>query len=260
MASQRMTERAHTDRMRAESFGALAEQYDRERPGYPDALVDDLVEARPADALDIGCGTGKAAVLLAARGVQVLGVEVDERMSAVARARGVPVEIAPFETWPARERHFDLVVCGQAWHWIDPAVGPGKARDVLRPNGLLGLFWNFAHFDNDTQRALDAAYVDAAPELSRHSVVRGGGPATVPGHVADLRAAGLGAVEHRRYEWFQDYSAERWLALVGTHSDHATLPTVRRAALLTGLGQAIDSLGGALRARYITEALLARRA
>lgn len=198
-----MTERAHTDRMRAESFGALAEQYDRERPGYPDALVDDLVEARPADALDIGSGTGKAAVLLAARGVQVLGVEVDERMSAVARARGVPVEIAPFETWPARERHFDLVVCGQAWHWIDPAVGPGKARDVLRPNGLLGLFWNFAHFDSDTQRARDAAYVDAAPELSRHSVVRGGGPATVPGHVAGLRAAGLGAVEHRRYEWFQ---------------------------------------------------------
>jgi SAM-dependent methyltransferase len=253
-----MTERAHTNRLRAESFGALAEQYDRERPGYPDALVDDLVAGRPTDALDIGCGTGKAAVLLAARGVQVLGVEVDERMSVVTRARGVPVEVAPFETWPAGGRRFDLIVCGQAWHWIDPAVGPVKARELLRPAGLLGLFWNFAHFDADAQRALDSAYADAAPELSRHSVVRGGGPATVPSHIADLRAAGFGAVEHRRYQWFQDYSGERWLALVGTHSDHATLPAPRRAALWTRLGEAIDSLGGTLRARYVTEALLTR--
>ena len=254
-----MTDRAHTNRVRAESFGARAEQYDRERPGYPDALVDDLVAARPADALDIACGTGKAAVLIAARGVRVLGVEVDERMSAVARARGLPVEIAPFETWPARRRRFDLVVCGQAWHWIDPAVGPAKARKLLRPHGLLGLFWNFAHFDAVTQRALDAAYLDAAPELSRHSVVRGGGPATVPAHVAGLRAAGFGAVEHARYEWFQDYSRERWLALLSTHSDHATLPAARRHALWARVGEAVDALGGTLRARYVTEALLARR-
>jgi SAM-dependent methyltransferase len=254
-----MTERAHTNRLRAESFGALAEQYDRERPRYPDALIDDLVAGHPADALDVGCGTGKAAVLLAARGVDVLGVEVDERMSAVARRRGVPVEIAPFETWPARGRRFDLVVCGQAWHWIDPAVGPMKAKELLRAEGLLGLFWNFAHFDAEARRALDAAYADAAPELSRHSVVRGGGPATLPAHIADLRAAGLGALEHRRYEWFQDYSRDGWLRLVATHSDHATLPAARRAALSARLAQAIGALGGTLRARYVTEALLARR-
>ena len=124
---------------------------------------------------------------------------------------------------------------------------------------MLGLFWNFAHFEPDVKRAMDAAYADAAPELSEHTVVRGGGPATVPGHIAELRAAGLGGVEHRRYEWFQEYPRERWLALVATHSDHATLPAARRATLLTRIGEAIDSLGGTLRARYVTEALLARR-
>ena len=58
----------YADRSRAESFGSVAEQYDRYRPSYPAALIDDLVAPRPADVLDVGCGTGKAAVLLAARG------------------------------------------------------------------------------------------------------------------------------------------------------------------------------------------------
>ena len=34
----------HADRRRAESFGSVAAAYDRYRPSYPDALIDDLVD------------------------------------------------------------------------------------------------------------------------------------------------------------------------------------------------------------------------
>src|SRR5215475_3487386 len=95
------TDRVHTNRTRAESFGAVADAYDRARPSYPPALIDDLLAAAPADALDVGCGTGKAARLLAERGVPVLGVEVDARMAAVARAHEIPVELGTFEQWDA---------------------------------------------------------------------------------------------------------------------------------------------------------------
>ena len=38
----------YLDRARAESFGSVAQRYDRYRSGSPDALVDDLAAARPA--------------------------------------------------------------------------------------------------------------------------------------------------------------------------------------------------------------------
>jgi trans-aconitate methyltransferase len=50
-------------------FGEDPDLYDLARPSYPAALLDDLVTmvGPSARALDVGCGTGKATVLLAAR-------------------------------------------------------------------------------------------------------------------------------------------------------------------------------------------------
>ena len=46
------------------TFNTSAEWYDRIRPGYPEALIDDVINlsAIPAGGriLEIGCGTGKA--------------------------------------------------------------------------------------------------------------------------------------------------------------------------------------------------------
>jgi SAM-dependent methyltransferase len=249
-------ERGHTNRVRAESFGALAEAYDAARPGYPQPLIDDLVALHPADVLDIGCGTGKAARMLAARGLPVLGVEVDPQMADVARRHGIYVELGAFETWDAAARRFDLITCAQAWHWIDGAAGARKAAALLRPGGTLALFWNFARFDHASQYALDRAYESAAPELSRKSVVRGGGPATVPEHLREL-AEVFAKVSQVNYDWIQAYSREQWLALVRTHSDHSTLPPERLDRLTRALGAEIDSLGGTLVVRYRTEAVFA---
>jgi SAM-dependent methyltransferase len=80
-------------RDRAESFGQVAQEYDRYRPSYPAALIDVLAALRPHAVLDVGCGTGKAASLLVERGLSVLGVEIDPQMAAVARGHGIEVEV-----------------------------------------------------------------------------------------------------------------------------------------------------------------------
>jgi SAM-dependent methyltransferase len=130
----------HTDRERAESFGQDPASYDRLRPSYPSELVDELLADAPRDVLDVGCGTGIAGSLLAARGCRVLGVVLDQRMAVLARAKGLDVEISAFETWDPRGRSFDLLTCGQAWHWIDPALGLQRAAAALREHGRIALF------------------------------------------------------------------------------------------------------------------------
>lgn len=253
-------DRIYTNRLRAESFGAAALVYDRARPSYPPALIDDLVAEHPRAALDVGCGTGKAARLLAERGVAVIGVEVDERMAEVARSHGTEVEIGGFETWDAHGRRFDLIVAGQAWHWIDPDLGAAKAAGLLRPGGLLAPFWNFSELDPDVSRLVDAAYARVEARLGDRSPIRGGaGPHTVSPSAVSFEASGLFAsVEQRTYRWDKTYTTGEWLDLMQTHSDHITLPPDQLSALLAAVGEALDASGGAAVAQYTTDAVLAR--
>ena len=127
----------------AEGFGANAGRYDRARPSYPGAMVDRILATSPGRrVLDVGCGTGIVARLFQGAGAEVLGVDPDERMAAQARARGLEVEVARIEDWDPAGRHFDAVVAGQAWHWVDPAAGARRAAQALRPGGRLAVFWN----------------------------------------------------------------------------------------------------------------------
>lgn len=247
----------HTNRERAESFGGLAEQYDRTRPGYPDALLDDLVALGPVDALDIGCGTGKAAVPLAARGVHVLGVEIDDRMAEVARGHGIPVEVSRFEEWDPAGRAFDLVLSGQAWHWVDARRGAPLLARIVRPEGHVALFWNLGSHDDETQRRLDEVYARVAPQQPP-SVLRGARPPHERDHDA-LLDAGFRHLEQRAYPWSQDYTRDEWLAMLATHSDHATMEPEARERLFAAVGDVVDALGGTIRLGYETWLLLASR-
>lgn len=246
----------HHDRARAESFGAVAREYDRARPPYPDRLIVDLAMLGPRSVLDIGCGTGKAARLLAARGLPVLGVEIDAGMAAVAREHGVEVEVAGFEAWDDAGRRFDLITCAQAWHWIDPEPGAAKARRLLRPGGALALFWNLHELDPAVRSALDAVYAEHAPELPEGERHHSG--AHVERYVGQLERAGFIAVSTRDYPWLRVYRRDEWLDLVSTYSNHALLPAERRHRLLDAIGGVVDRAGGAITARYTTNLVLAR--
>src|SRR6202046_2575946 len=76
------------------SFGAIAEDYDRLRPGPPEAAVDWLVPAGCQVAGDLGAGTGLLTRALARKGPQVVAVGPDPRVWTGARARKVPQFVA----------------------------------------------------------------------------------------------------------------------------------------------------------------------
>jgi SAM-dependent methyltransferase len=244
----------HGDRRRAESFGDVAESYERERPSYPAALVDELMSGSPNHVLDAGCGTGKAGRLFVARGCAVLGVEIDPRMAAVARRHGLEVEVSAIEDWDPTGRRFDLLISGQAWHWVDPGRGAAVAAAALRPGARVALFWNHGSHDDRTQSTLDEVYGRLAPEIQENAVAPGSRlPERAALDAAAMAATGaFGPPESFVHEWFQDYPRERWVELIATHSDHHTLPDDRRAALLAAVGEAVDGLGGSVRLDYRT--------
>jgi SAM-dependent methyltransferase len=241
------------DRSRAESFGSVADLYDQARPSYPPALIDALAADAPRDVLDVGCGTGKAGAPLLERGCSVLGVEVDARMAEVARAKGLEVEVARFELWDPGSRRFDLLISGQAWHWIDPRAGAAKAAAALREGGRICLFWNRGDPPEHVRERLVPIYDRLAPEGESETSALERRGRVVRETVAGIDRSGeFGPAEVSALPWSQVYTTEAWLEARRTHSGHLSLEPQRRERLLEAVGDAIEALGGSFEVQYET--------
>lgn len=254
----------HRAREAAESFGTDPERYDRTRPRYPKALVDRIMASIPGrDVLDIGIGTGVSAQPFQTAGYTLVGVEVDLRMAEFARSRGFAVEVAKFEDWDPAGRSFDALIAGMTWHWVDPAAGTAKAAEVLRPHGLLALFWNVHQPPPELARAFAEVY---------HRVLPGTPFATtqtdpVAGYhqILDTACVGITATrafttpERLRFDWEHVYTRDEWLDQVPTFGGHSTLPKQKLDQLLAGIGAAIDQIGDSFTMRYATLAITTHR-
>ncbi len=240
-------------------FGEVAELYDKARPTYPPALIDHLgALAGPGGrALDVGCGTGKATVLLAERGLRGVGLEPDPDMAAVARRN-----LAPFPAWsvatgdfeeygadgPAgaggtasAASGFDLLTSAQAWHWLDPQRRFHQAARLLRSGGWLALFWNRTADDSSAvRRDVDAVYAELFPGLSHHGALTSGRPPAGSPPVE----AGFDEPLWRVFPWVCRYTTSEWTDLAQTHSDHRMLAADQRQILLDRLIAVIDGHGG----------------
>ena len=155
---------------------------------------------------------------------------------------GLRVDVAPFEDWApgATDSPFDLVTSAQAWHWFDPEVRLAKAQSLLKLGGWLALFWNRpAEDDSPLKQELDRLHADLAPAPLRH-------PQTHPG-------------ERRAYYWSRANTADEWVALARTHSDHRILPPEQLERLLAAVHAVIDRFGGVYEHRYECVLWLGRR-
>ncbi len=249
----------------AESFGENPHRYDQARPSYPDALIARIIAGSPGlDVLDVGCGTGIAARQFQAAGCNVLGVEPDARMADFARARGLSVEVAPFEAWRPANRTFDTIIAAQSWHWVNPIAGATKAAHLLRPKGRLAIFGHVYEPPPEVAEPSAEAYRRTVPDSPFNSQ-----PAKRPLALYQAAYAKFADTiretnqfndpEHWQFDWQQTYTRTQWLDLLPTTGALTQLHPTQLTEILNAVGTAIDSLGGQFTMTYTTLATTATR-
>jgi 2-polyprenyl-3-methyl-5-hydroxy-6-metoxy-1,4-benzoquinol methylase len=119
----------------AAARAARAAAYENPRPE-----VVALVPSGAGRVLDLGCSSGALGAALRARdGREVVGVEVDERYAADARARLDRVVVGDLETVDLTALGtFDVLVCADVLeHLVDPWALLARAAEQVRPGGTV---------------------------------------------------------------------------------------------------------------------------
>jgi SAM-dependent methyltransferase len=164
------------DAERGRSFDAWADEYDRYRPSYPDELFA-TIQSRlqlpePPHVADLGAGTGRASLAMAALGWRVTAIEPGRPMLEQLRGRAsedglvVATVQASAEETGLDPASVDLATAGQAFHWFDKERAVAEMARIVRPGGGVALFWNVrdeeaSPFVADYHALLEARFGDA---------------------------------------------------------------------------------------------------
>lgn len=271
-------------------FNEIAVDYERNRPTYPDALVDQACEVADIGngdrVLEIGCGTGQLTRSLLARGLRVTALEPGEQLIRLAEENledtgEVEFVHARLEDTQLPQDSYEAVFSASAIHWVDPDLGWRKIADALAHNGTLALIQYCGLQEQrsvDDQEALLAAVRRHAPEIAATWPTYRDLDCTIAGvqerreNIADAWAW-LGSYDIGRdyaADLFEDlqlatvpmlieHTADELGALLGTMSFWARLTPDQREALVNENHALHERLGRPIRASTVALLLTARR-
>jgi SAM-dependent methyltransferase len=271
-------------------FNEVAVEYDRNRPAYPDALVDQACEVAGISdgdrVLEIGCGTGQLTRSLLARGLRVSALEPGDELIRLAEENlkdsgDVEFVHARLEDAQLPCESYEAVFSASAIHWVDPDLSWQKIAEALAPSGTLALIQYFGLQEQrsvDDQEALLSALRRHASEIAATWPIYRDLDCTIAGvqerrgNVADAWSW-LGS-----YDIGRDYAADLFEdlqlatvptliertagelgALLATMSFWAALSPGERDALVNENHALHERLGRPIRASTVAVLLTARR-
>jgi SAM-dependent methyltransferase len=232
--------------------------YELGRPGYPEqaiALLAERLGLGPGRVvLDLAAGTGKMTRALVATAADVMAVEpVAEMRTALAESLpSVRALSGTAETIPLEDGSVDAVTVAQAFHWFRGDEALAEIHRVLRPEGRLGLVWNFR---DET--------VPWVAELTRIiEPHRGDAPRAASGawRGAFERTALFGPLDQATFRLVHRLTVDGVVARAASVSFVAALPEQRRAQVLADVRELVEAQRDAeIELPYLTEVYWTRR-
>ena len=130
-----------------EQWSGLSEKYHNDRPIPPDIIVKIILswlQRKPDTVVDIGCGTGLSTGIWIDIAKNVIGIEPNNDMRAMAERSYDSGKIA-FRNGVSNESNLpadyaDIVTVSQAFHWMDIDSTLIEFYRILKPGGVLAIY------------------------------------------------------------------------------------------------------------------------
>lgn len=229
----------------AAGFTRGADEYDRGRPDYPQALIDRLGLHAGSRVIDLGAGTGKMTRFLVRTGAAVSAVEPLPAMAEKIRENAPEADLyqGTAEAIPLPDASVDLVVVAQAFHWFDGKAALREIARVLRPRGQLALVWNIRDESIPWIRELTALLAPYEGETPRY-------------HTMKWREAFSTPLQHEIFPYVQRTTHAGLRDRMTSISFISALPEAERANFLRKLDQLMATQPEPLELSYRTHLYL----
>jgi len=255
------------------TFDTVADAYEKLRPGYPSALYRQIFAYQPvaadSHAVEIGIGSGQATLPFLHAGCSVTAVEPGANFC--ARCRDKFAEYPQFSTIEGKfedvllaENSCDLAYSASAFHWVPEDIGYRKVFAILRSGG------SFARFANHPFRSKEnpALADDIQQAYIRYYYPFHHKEPAVPEAYTEAEAAaraelalkyGFTDVCYALYERTRTFTADEYIRLLGTYSDHIAIDEPVRLRFFSEIAEAIERRGGTLTLHDTIDLQLARK-
>jgi SAM-dependent methyltransferase len=140
--------------MAKDLFSQQAASYAGFRPGYPQSLIEHILQSTTGrtNAWDCATGNGQAATLLAPHFQHVYATDISEKQLANAvPAPNIHYSVGSAENSGLPENSMDLVSVAQAYHWFDFNRFEQEVRRVLKPGGKIAI-WGYGLFYSNNDK------------------------------------------------------------------------------------------------------------
>ena len=249
------------------TFNDDAENYDKYRPGYPDELFDDIMHYfgnSVYKAMEIGAGSGQATQWFAGQGIYTIAMDIGKNMVNFLSVKfqnysNIKCVCSSFEDYKTDGERFDLVYSATAFHWLDCGQALPKIKSILNSNGIIALFWNhpFVGRKNDTvHNAIRKIYDKYRPddktpqEFSDRDTDK---------YKSLLSDSGFKDVKAKLYCRERTLTADEYICLLNTYSDHRILPVEIKTDFENEIYNAIKNNGNEIRVYDTIDLYLGRK-
>lgn len=246
-------------------FDEVAKDYAEARPGYPIELLNDIIDMaelnEDSKILEIGCGAGQATQLFIEKGFDITAVELGRKLADCTLDRfkdykRLKVINLPFEEYRTDEK-YHLIFAASAFHWINPEQGFPLIHSLLVNGGWLALFWNSkSELEQEGElyqainKVYDKYYIEPKEQIKLSHEER----------ETQIRSSDLFCnLITKTYPYTKVYTAEQYVQLLSTYSDHIMQPSHTRQLLFEGIKEAIAAHGGAITVPYEVKAYFIRK-
>ncbi len=250
-------------------FDESADYYDQYRPGYPEELIDCILEKTQlqpgSELLEIGAGSGKATLPFVDRGFNLHCIEPGANLAAAGMEKFSPTKrvqytLSRFEEWEAPKEKFDFAFSAQSFHWVPKPKGFELCAHTLKPGGYLGLYWNMyltqsSPVDLEMMNFFQKNNLWVIYLQNEEEAEKG-----IDRNIHEIKESGyFNPPRVYRFPWSQNYTAEEYLGFIKTGNGYLSLTQEIKERVDKEILGIINQHGGKVIRPYLCVLYLAQK-